>query len=80
MYSGSSLKDNKASDKNNTDGWAQNIVFLNETKILNRQGKKFKYKNEILKTKRINKRKVAVDIPYNKQGTPVLDEACSMHC
>lgn len=53
MCAGSGLKDNKATDKVSTGGWAQNIIFLDETKILDRQGKKFKYENEIGKTKRI---------------------------
>lgn len=54
MCAGAGLLDNNPEKVINRSGWAQNVIFLDESKILDRQGKKaVSYKGNFKKLKRI---------------------------
>lgn len=53
MCAGAGLPDNKPQKVYSYTGWAQNVIFLDESKILNKQGKTFSYEGNFKKLKRI---------------------------
>ena len=55
MCAGTGYPDNSVSKEIYHTGWAQNVIFLDESKILNKQEKTFSYKGNFRKLKRIVK-------------------------
>ncbi len=53
MCAGAGLPDNKPKEVESYTGWAKNVIFLDESKILDRQEKTFSYKGNFKKLKRI---------------------------